>query len=113
MSVLKFPPLFLALLLATAGAEPAKPAPAKVEKRKLTPEELFAKLDQDHNGSLNLEEFRGFFKTKPEEAQLSLAFRKKDRNANGQLTLAEFLAGLPPAEAPAPAGTPATPAAVK
>jgi hypothetical protein len=93
-------------LLAMAADPVPPPTPVKPGKPKPAPEELFARLDKDKNGTLSMEEFRGSYKTKPDEAKLSLAFRKRDSDANGKLTLAEFVAGIPKEEA-APAVEPA------
>jgi hypothetical protein len=89
------------------AADPAPPT--KPAKPKLTPEAWFKRLDKDNNGTLNLDEFTGFFKNKSDEAKIRLAFRKRDKDANGKLTLEEFASGFPkedPAPEPAPAPEP-------
>lgn len=72
------------------GKSPPRPGGAAADKR---PEQLFAELDKNGDGKLTSEEVpaerRTFF---------DHLVRNGDKDRNGELTLAEFLEGLQPAE---------------
>jgi Ca2+-binding EF-hand superfamily protein len=69
-------------------------ASAQQERPRVSPEEAFAALDTDGNGTLNLEEFSQlknyvpFFQAHPEAVEAT--FKKLDVKSDGQLTIEEY-----------------------
>lgn len=61
---------------------------AKPEKPKVSPEEMFKKLDKDADGKLSLDEFRG----KKEASEVEAKFKDLDKDGDGKLSLEEFSA---------------------
>lgn len=105
-------------ILTTTSLSAEDMKPAKEKKAKATPEEKFAKLDADSDGSISPEELNGAklekYRKKMEgkeggqagiakmEEKLTAQFAKKDKDGNGSLSLEEFApAKKPKKEKPA------------
>jgi Ca2+-binding EF-hand superfamily protein len=104
---MKFPlSILLAALVgvsfAIAAEGDAPPKPAKPDKPKATPEDVFKKLDKDGDGSLSLEEFKASPAGKKDAAKAEDAFKRKDKNNDQKLSLEEFKARAPKKEKDAP-----------
>jgi hypothetical protein len=61
-------------------------------KPKMSPADMFKKLDKDANGSVSKEEFLASPGAKKDAAKAETAFGKKDKDANGSLSMEEFAA---------------------
>ena len=60
------------------------------------PEQVFAKLDADANGSVTLEEFKESPKAQKNPVKAEEIFSKIDTDSSGDLSMTEFLAHRPP-----------------
>ena len=74
----------VAMVLVMASSLYAKDPAQKKERKKPTPEEIFAKRDKDGNGSISLEEYIGKKKDGAAD-KAKTTFEKLDKNGDGQL----------------------------
>ncbi len=97
--------LALASALSIAEDKPAGPPPGGKDggpgDKHPKPEEVFKKLDTNHDGSLSLEEFKAGPKAKQDPAKAEEIFKKMDKGGDGKVTLEEFKqAHHPPHDGP-------------
>ena len=78
--------MMLFAFLASAGSAPADDPP---KKKRQSLEDVYNKLDANHDGKVTLDEFRAFPGIKNKEAAAK-AFKAADANADGALSLDEF-----------------------
>ena len=74
-------------------AAPAAPAAEGEKKPHHTPEEAFAALDTDHNGTVSLAEFKAGPRGKKDPAKAEEAYKKMNTTNDDKLTLDQFKAG--------------------
>ena len=67
----------------------------KGEKPKVSPEEMFKKLDKNNDGFISLDEFVGKPKDEAMKAAKEKQFKAKDKDGDGKLSKEEFLAPPP------------------
>lgn len=73
------------------GDAPKKPAAEGDKgKPKMSPEEMFKKLDKDGNGSVSKEEFLDTPAAKKDAAKATERFGKMDKNSDGSLSKEEM-----------------------
>ena len=80
-------------LLAIAGLVNAAEGDAKkpeAGKPKMSPEEMFKKLDKDSNGKVSKEEFLASPGAKKDAAKAEERFGKMDKDKDGSLTVEEM-----------------------
>jgi hypothetical protein len=77
------------------GCTPETEAKKGGDKPKLSPGEVFKKLDKDNDGFVSLEEFVGKPKNEKDKADREKRFQAKDKNGDGKLTKDEFIAPPP------------------
>ncbi|MDP1588111.1 MAG: EF-hand domain-containing protein [Prosthecobacter sp.] len=82
----------LALSATLNAAEGDKKPEAGKDKPKLSPEEMFKRVDKDGNGSVSKEEYMAG-PGKKDAAKGAERFGKLDKNADGSLSKEEFAAG--------------------
>ena len=75
-----------------AQDKPAAAPGAKPEKPKMDPAAAFAKLDTNGDKSVSLDEMKAGPMGKKDPAKAEEMFKKKDKDADGKLTLEEFSA---------------------
>lgn len=79
-----------ATLSAAEGDAPKKPAEGDKGKPKMSPEEMFKKLDKDGNGSISKEEYMASPGAKKDAAKATERFGKMDKNSDGSLSKEEM-----------------------
>lgn len=84
----------LPFALATAADEPAKP--------KRDPAVIFKQIDRNSDGGIDLEEYKISTVGHIDPARVGDVFKKKDADADGKLSLTEFMI-VPPREPAKPA----------
>ena len=107
--------LAIATTLSFAQDKPAGPPPGE-HKQRPAPEEIFKKLDTNHDGVLSLDEFKAGPMGKRDPAKAEEIYKKMDTKNDGKVTLEEFKAfhaqhhghgpGGPPGAPPPPPATP-------
>ncbi len=80
----------LALTATLNAAEGDKKPEAGKDKPKMSPEEMFKKLDKDGNGSVSKEEFLASPGAKKDAAKATERFGKMDKNSDGSLSKEEM-----------------------
>ncbi len=73
-----------------ADEKPAAPAGDKV---RMSPEEVFKKLDTDNSGDVSLTEYKAGPRGQKDPAKAEEQYKKLDADNNGKLTADEFKAG--------------------
>ncbi len=80
----------LALTATLNAAEGDKKPEAGKDKPKMSPEEMFKKLDKDGNGSISKEEYLASPGAKKDAAKATERFGKMDKNSDGSLSKEEM-----------------------
>ena len=81
-------------LHAADGDKPKKPG-AGGDKPKMSPEEMFKKLDSNSDGVVTKDEFMAGPRAKQDPAKAEERFKALDKKGDGKITLEEFKAGGP------------------
>ena len=82
--------LALSTITSFAADGDAKKPEGDKGKPKMSPEEMFAKLDTDKDGKISKAEFMASPAAKKDEAKATERFGKMDKNADGSLTKDEM-----------------------